>query len=292
MSDDHSAHSIQTWLESCAQGYLSDTVFGRAPGGAEPALILENEVLREETIWATVQLVVGERCALAASSGLINAAPDEASRRFLATQTLDEARHVEIFTRRLQDLGVPHDEVEDTLRQQAHPQLVELTGILLDKVDRKDFVAGMVGQNIVLEGMSFTVFEVMHAMHHDIDPRFSCMLAGAIADERRHVGFGESRVRALIRERPGKRLELERMQREMCACMIAAVADGFRASRAAAELRALGCARPHAVYRGLDLDVLAPEATGLLLAETVLAELRTRLGRVGIQYRAPERAVA
>ena len=63
-------------------------------------------MLHEDAIRTTVQLVVGERCALAASSGLINAAPDEASKRFLATQTLDEARHVEIFTHRLYDLGV------------------------------------------------------------------------------------------------------------------------------------------------------------------------------------------
>ena len=45
-----------------------------------------------------MQLVVGERCALAASSGLINAAPDEASQRFLATQTLDEARVARAIT--------------------------------------------------------------------------------------------------------------------------------------------------------------------------------------------------
>ena len=106
MSDFLTAYSIQNWLESCPQGYLENTEFGHAPGEGEPALLLENEVLRADAIRTTVQLVVGERCALAASSGLINAAPDEGSKRFLATQTLDEARHVEIFTKRLHDLGV------------------------------------------------------------------------------------------------------------------------------------------------------------------------------------------
>ena len=71
-------------------------------------------MLHEEAIRTTVQLVVGERCALAASSGLINAAPDEASKRFLATQTLDEARHVEIFTHRLYDLGVRKERARET----------------------------------------------------------------------------------------------------------------------------------------------------------------------------------
>ena len=289
MSDFLSAFSIQSWLESCPQGYLADTVYGHAPDDEEPALVLENEVLHEETIRTTVQLVVGERCALAASSGLINAAPDEASRRFLATQTLDEARHVEIFTKRLHDLGVVQSELEDTLREYANPNLAKFAEILLEKVDRKDFVAGVVGQNIVLEGMAFSVFEMMHAIHQTVNPKFARILSGTIADERRHVGFGENRIGSLIREQPDKKPEVERMQKEMSAFMLAAFADGFRNNRAADELRALGYERPHALYRGMDLGVLAPEAMELLLAETVLSEFRTRLGRVGIEYQAPAR---
>ena len=86
---------------------------GTCRARASPRSCSSNPVLREDAIRTTVQLVVGERCALAASSGLINAAPDEASKRFLATQTLDEARHVEIFTQRLYDLGVRKSELED-----------------------------------------------------------------------------------------------------------------------------------------------------------------------------------
>ena len=88
MSDFLSAYSIQNWLESCPQGYLEGTEFGHLPGETEPELLLENEILRQDAIATTVQMVVGERCALAASSGRINAAPDEGSRRYLATQTL------------------------------------------------------------------------------------------------------------------------------------------------------------------------------------------------------------
>ena len=98
MSDFLSAYSIQQWLESCPQGYLENTVHGHAPGETEPELLLGNPTLLEDTIYTTTQLVVGERCALAASSGLINAAPDEASKRFLATQTLDEAALQKIAT--------------------------------------------------------------------------------------------------------------------------------------------------------------------------------------------------
>ena len=161
MADFLSQYSIQRWLEMCPQGYLADTVYGHEPGETEPEEVVDNEHLREESIRTTVQLVVGERCALAASSGLINAAPDHGSKRFLATQTLDEARHVEIFTQRLYDLGVAKDDLESTLDTYANPNLVKFAEVLLVKVDAGDFIAGVVGQNIVLEGMAFSVFEML-----------------------------------------------------------------------------------------------------------------------------------
>ena len=199
MSNFLDAYSIQTWLESCPQSYLMDTTYGHGDDEKEPGIILDNPVLREQAIRTTTQLVVGERCALAASSGLINAAPDEASKRFLATQTLDEARHVEVFTQRLYDLGVKKSELEDTITQFANPHLVKFAEVLLEKVDKGDFIAGVVGQNIVLEGMAFSVFELMHAGNQGENEKFAHTLAGTIADERRHVGFGENRIGSLIK---------------------------------------------------------------------------------------------
>ena len=225
MADFLSMYSIQHWLESCPQGYLGGTEFGHLPSEKEPELLVADATIREQAIGVTVQLVVGERCALAASSGLINAAPDEASKRYLATQTLDEARHVEVFTQRLYDLGVKKTELEDVIRQQANPNLVKFAEILLEKVDKKDFVAGVVGQNIVLEGMAFTVFEMLHAGNEGVNPKFAHTLSGTIADERRHVGFGENRIGSLIRENPERKPEIERMQRDMSYWMLATFAD-------------------------------------------------------------------
>jgi hypothetical protein len=133
MADFLSQYSIQRWLEMCPQGYLEDTVYGHDPDEKEPEELIGNDHLREESIKTTVQLVVGERCALAASSGLINSAPDFGSKRFLATQTLDEARHVEIFTQRLHDLGVSRDDLESTIDRYANPNLVKAAEVLLEK---------------------------------------------------------------------------------------------------------------------------------------------------------------
>jgi hypothetical protein len=284
-----SAYSIQSWLESCPQGYLENTEYGHAPGEAEPELLISNEVLHEETIRTTVQLVVGERCALAASSGLINAAPDEASKRFLATQTLDEARHVEIFTRRLFDLGVRKNDLESVIQRYANRNLAKFAEILLEKVDKKDFIAGVVGQNIVLEGMAFSVFEMMHALNQSVNPKFAHTLSGTIADERRHVGFGENRIGSLIKEHPERRPEIERMQKEMSYYMLATFADAFRNNAAAAEIEHLGQPRAHAEWQGVDLAEMTPEAMEHVLANTVLKEFKTRLSRIGIAYQTPVR---
>ncbi len=287
MADFLAAYSIQSWLESCPQAYLMDTEYGHEPDEAEPDFLMQNDVLRQDAIRTTVQLIVGERCALAASSGLINAAPDEASKRFLATQTIDEARHVEVFTHRLYDLGVRKADLESTLREHANPNLVRFAELLLEKVDKKDFVAGVVGQNVVLEGMAFSVFEMMHAMNRELNPKFGHTLSGTIADERRHVGFGENRIGSLIKEHPERKADVERLQRDMSYYMLATFADAFRDTQAMTELERLNVERSHETYQGRDLGVLSLAEMEGLLADTVLKEFKTRLGRLGIEYQTP-----
>jgi hypothetical protein len=293
MADLLGAYSIQYWLESAPQGYLEGTEYGHEPGEAEPKLLFEDPLLHEQAIRTTVQLVVGERCALSASSGLINAAPDEASKRFLATQTLDEARHVEVFTQRLYDLGVHKGELETVIRQHANPNLVKFAEVLLEKVDRKDFVAGVVGQNVVLEGMAFRVFEMMHAGNLSLNAKFAHTLAGTIADERRHVGFGENRIGSLIRENPQRKRDIERMQKEMSYWMLATFADSFRAAPAREEMARVraqaGEAAVPASWHGVDLAAADPSEMEHVLADTVLADFKRRLGRIGIEYQTPAR---
>jgi hypothetical protein len=234
---------------------------------------------------------VGERCALSASSGLINAAPDEASRRFLATQTLDEARHVEIFTQRLFDLGVKKNDLESVIQQHANRNLVKFAEILLEKVDKKDFVAGVVGQNIVLEGMAFTVFEMLHALNEEVNPKFAHTLSGTIADERRHIGFGENRIGSLLKQHPDRKPEIERMQKDMSYFMLATFADAFRNNPAREEFlkveEQMKSAGRQAEYQGVDLAEMTPEEMEHVLADTVLKEFKVRLGRIGLEYQTP-----
>ena len=291
MADFLDGYSIQSWLESCPQGYLEGTKYGHEPGQTEPELLLTDPFMREQAISLTVQLVAGERCALAASAGLIGCAPDEPSKRFLATQTLDEARHVEIFSQRLYDLGVKKSELEDIVAQYANPNLVKFAETLLEKVDRRDFVAGVVGQNIVLEGMAFSVFEMLHASMKAANPKFAKVLTGTIADERRHVGFGENRIGSLIEEYPEKRPEVQKMQKEMSHYMLATFADRFRDGAIAEQRRRMqeqaAADAPAATWKGIDLADASPEELEKTLSNVVLNEFKVRLERLGLEYQTP-----
>jgi hypothetical protein len=289
-------YDIQYWLESCPQAYLMDTEYGHRAGEREPEGLLADPVLREQAVRTTVQLVLGERCALAASSGLINAAPDEPSKRFLATQTLDEARHVEVFTHRLLDLGVKAGELEEVLKAFGNPHLVRFAETLLEVVDRKDFVAGVVGQNLILEGMAFHVFEMMYAGNQQANPKFAHTLAGTIADERRHVGFGENRIGALIREYPERKRDVERLQREMSYHMLATFGAAFREGPSPQEMaqrmEKAGVARSEGRdWQGVRLAEASPEELEKVLGDTILAEFKKRLQRVGVEYQTPLRPV-
>lgn len=296
MADFLNAYSIQRWMELCPQGYLEDTLYGHGENEAEPDILMADDDLRTDAIRTTVQLVVGERAALAASSGLINCAPDFPSKRFLATQTLDEARHVEIFTQRLHDLGVRPADLETTIDNFVNPNLVKFAEVLLEKVDSGDFIAGVVGQNIVLEGLAFSVFEMMEAGSRQTNPKFAHTLSGTIADERRHVGFGENRIGSLIKENPGKKPEIEKMQAEMTGHMLATFSSAF-GQGAATEDKERAAAVEVATSQGEELDTAEWHGTNLATATTeerqnvledvVLGEFKTRLARIGLEYQAP-----
>ena len=52
---------IQTWLQSCPQGYLENTEYGHPPGERESEPMLLNPTLREEAIRTTVAKALRER---------------------------------------------------------------------------------------------------------------------------------------------------------------------------------------------------------------------------------------
>ena len=72
--------------------------------------------------------------------------------------------------------------------------------------------------------------------------------------------------------------------------MLATFADAFRNNAGARRARApRRRSASHAAYQGADLGAMEPEEMEDLLADTVLKEFKTRLGRIGIEYQTPAR---
>ncbi len=138
---------------------------------------------------------VGELTALDGASGLVRQAGDRRVKTFLATQTLDEARHLEVFVRRIRSLGVADPDAE--IERRAHPALLTFRERLLSLVDEGDWASALFAQNVILESMERTVFD---AHRRNADLRTRVVLDGVIADERRHLGFGENDLGRRLRD--------------------------------------------------------------------------------------------
>jgi hypothetical protein len=204
-------HSFQFWFDSI-EGYLVDRPYGRLDTTLEGQL---DDARRDRLITTLCNYAVGETAALEGAAGLIPLAPDRNSKIFMATQVVDEARHLEVFLHRLRELGVADPESEITKR--AQPALVDFKGALLELVAAGDWQAALFAQNVILETMEYTVFR-LHAAN--ADPVTKDVLAGVIADERRHAGFGENDLGRRLAADPAARGRLRELRAELDAMVV------------------------------------------------------------------------
>lgn len=206
----HKLFEVQHWRESTGR-YLDGKTFGYEP--EVPPLTQEQfRDLPSSTYHAVVGAVAGglagERIAFECSAALCAHAPDDNARMFLATQVIDEARHVEVFTHRLKLLG--REDIDATLHRYVNPRMFRFHDDMRARVcDARDFVGGVIGQNIALEGLALGFFEFNAALLEEVDPGTSQILKTVLLDERRHVGFGLMRLRGLLDAQPEKRAFVE-----------------------------------------------------------------------------------
>jgi hypothetical protein len=122
------------------------------------------------------QLFFGEQAALALSAQLVNQCTELEARMCLAGQIMDEARHVEVFGRYLDKLGV------------EAPLDPMLEGIVHRILDSDFYGEKIVGMQIFLEGIAVGLFQVFQ--HESPDPLLRELMRGVLRDESRHAGFG------------------------------------------------------------------------------------------------------
>jgi Methane/Phenol/Toluene Hydroxylase len=206
----HKLYEVQHWRETTGR-YLDGTTFGYEP--TIPPLSQEQfRALPSATYHAVVGAVAGglagERIAFECSAALCAYAPDDNARMFLATQVIDEARHVEVFVHRLKLLG--KEDADATMHRYVNPRMFKFHEAMRTRVvDTRDFVGGVIGQNLALEGLALGFFEFNAALLEDVDPGTSQILRTVLLDERRHVGFGLMRMKALLQAQPERRAFVE-----------------------------------------------------------------------------------
>ncbi|MBX3429651.1 MAG: long-chain fatty aldehyde decarbonylase [Hyphomonadaceae bacterium] len=199
-------HSFEFWFEA-VEGYLHGRPYGVSPGLQDIEL---SERQRQGLIMTLCNYCVGETAALDASSGMIGFAPDRGAKIFLATQVVDEGRHLEVLLHRMKQLGVADPDAE--IAQRANRSLLKFKDRLLDFVDARDWEASVFAQNVILECLEFTVFR-----HHagTADPVTAEMLRGIVSDERRHMGFGENDLGRRLLTAPHTHDRLCKIKREL-----------------------------------------------------------------------------
>lgn len=199
-------HSFEFWFQS-VEGYLSGCPYGELPEMGDADLSPSEQ---DALITTLCNYCVGETAALEASSGMIAFAPSRQAKIFLATQVVDEARHLEVLIHRLAGLGISDSEAE--IEKRGNRSLIVFKKRLLEFVDGKDWEAAVFAQNVILEVMEFTTFR-SHA--ETADPITRGVLEGIIKDERRHMGFGENDLGRRLQQNPHTRARLAGVRREL-----------------------------------------------------------------------------
>lgn len=136
--------------------------------------------------WVMSQFLHGEQGALLVASQLVSCAPTYEAKLYASSQTFDEARHVEVFTRYLKEkVGF------------MYPVNKHLKA-LLDKIltdPRWDLK--FIGMQLIIEGLALAAFHTQKMM--TTDPLLEDIIELVTRDEARHVAFGVYYMEQLVK---------------------------------------------------------------------------------------------
>jgi hypothetical protein len=152
---------------------------------------------QHQAAWTWSQFLHGEQGAMVVSARIVETVPDLDSKFYAATQTMDEARHVETFARFLQDKVDLMMPVNDDLAKLLEEALVA-----------KEWDYAYLGMQVLIEGLALAAFGVFRDMA--TNPLAKQLLAYVMQDEARHVAFGRMALRDYYRDLTEK----ERSERE------------------------------------------------------------------------------
>jgi len=143
------------------------------------------------------QFMHGEQGALIATAKIVQTVPDLDSKFYAATQVMDEARHVEAYSRLL------HEKFE-----LAYPITPGLKALLEDGLSDSRWDMTYLTMQILIEGLALAAFQRIRDQSKN--PLASAVNAYVMQDEARHVAFG----RLALRDFYPQLTDAERKERE------------------------------------------------------------------------------
>lgn len=149
--------------------------------------------LRDEQVWDLKRRMAafrlsnslhGEQGALMVAAQLVCAAPHLDAKFYAATQTMDEARHVEVFARYIEKLDI------------VRPIALNLKQVLDATLQTGDWLKKLVGMQVVVEGLALYSFREMRNLTRE--PLLKELLTLVARDEARHHAYGMQYMRLCV----------------------------------------------------------------------------------------------
>ncbi len=284
---DNGTFGVQTWLERTPWRTLRGSQYGCQPDIAPPSeLVWEDPLLNQIYKLDIATFLTAEKVSVDGISRMVSLAPDEASRVFMATQALDEARHFEVFSRRMADFGVTPAERHGLMQRVTTPQMRQFYDLIGEQVDRGDYVAALIAHNVILEGMAYPVYRYEIKYWSRLDAGLAQMIQGAFADEVHHVSYGEAYVRSLLQGDVALRNRVDGLLRDFERLMTGvfeAVIDHYIGLYQAAANAHLPLMGDIMIFPGRRMAELSEEDQVRLLLKEVRDEHTQRLATLGIR---------
>jgi len=140
------------------------------------------EARRHLEAWRFSQFMHGEQGALICTAKIVQTVPDVDSKFYAATQVIDEARHVEVYSRYL------YDKV-----QLVYPLNKNLESLLNDVIEDSRWDMTYLGMQVLIEGLALAAFGLIR--NAATEPLAKALNAYVMQDEARHVMFGRIALR-------------------------------------------------------------------------------------------------
>jgi hypothetical protein len=156
-----------------------------------------DEFGRHQGSWLFSQFLHGEQGALTVAARIVETVPDIDSKFYAATQVMDEARHVELYSRFMEEkIGM------------YYPINQDLAKLLAESLEDSRWDLPYLGMQVMIEGLALAAFGLYRDM--STTPLVKQLLAYVMQDEARHVAFG----RLALKDYYAELTEKERAERE------------------------------------------------------------------------------